>query len=59
MSFEVLALVCSAQAVVLSHAFVLLCKGCHCVIVVIVLFNFFHSFLLLVLFMALYCLFET
>ena len=37
----------------------LLRKGCHCVIVVRILFNFFHGLLLLVLFMAVYCLFET
>jgi len=37
----------------------LLRKGCHCVIVVRILFNFFHSLLLLVLSVAVYCLFET
>ena len=37
----------------------LLRKGCHGVIVVRILFNFFHGLLLLVLFMAVYCLFET
>ena len=37
----------------------LLRKGCHGVIVVRILFNFFHSLLLLVLSVAVYCLFET